>query len=105
MTTLSVTFHCTALELENWKNYLNAEFLELIDKLNHVENFIFSEVHTEMIQEGKNFNLFLFFNNEEVRDAFIENELKSITEKVENKFANEVMVFLTFLHPIKHSLS
>ena len=54
-----------------------------------------------MINEGKNTNLLLVFDNEEKRDDFIEIELKNITERIESKFGENVMVFTTFLNPKK----
>lgn len=104
MTTLSITFHCTETILENWKNYIDTEFLTMIENLMDVEKYIFSEVDTEMIQEGKNFNLLLLFDDEDIRNIFMKNEFVNISERVETKFGNEVMIFPTFLHPIQHRL-
>lgn len=102
MTTLSITFHCTLTALENWQQYMDTELLAMIENLMDVEKYIFSEVDTEMIQEGKNFNLLLLFDNEDIRNIFMKNEFVNISERVEIKFGNEVMIFPTFLHLIQY---
>ena len=73
----------------------------MIENLMDVEKYILSEVQSDMINEGKNTNLLLVFDNEEKRDDFIEIELKNITERIESKFGENVMVFTTFLNPKK----
>ena len=52
-----------------------------------------------MLNEGKNTNLFLWFDNDELRSQFMESELVNLEERIAKKFGNEVMVFPTFLNP------
>lgn len=104
MNPLSITFHCTDAQLKNWEEYINQFFLSMIDDLIDVKEYIFSEVNTDMLAEGKNFNLLLFFETKEMRKEFIKNELVTISQRIESKFANEVMIFPTFLHLIQYRL-
>ena len=101
MSVLSLTFHTTESALKNWENYTEVELQLLIENLVDVDKYILSEVQTDMISEGKNTNLLLVFSNDELRDLFIENELVNISERIEGKFGESVMIFKTFLNPIK----
>ena len=101
MSFLSLTFHNTESINKEWENYLGNDLHQMIENLMDVEKYILSEVQSEMINEGKNTNLLLVFDNEEKRDDFIEIELKNITERIESKFGENVMVFTTFLNPKK----
>ncbi|MBE2274595.1 MAG: DUF4286 family protein [Flavobacteriales bacterium] len=101
MSFLSLTFHNTESINEEWENYLGNDLHQMIENLMDVEKYILSEVQSDMINEGKNTNLLLVFDNEEKRDDFIEIELKNITERIESKFGENVMVFTTFLNPKK----
>ena len=67
-----------------------------------VEKYILSEVESEMISEGKNTNLLLIFDDIEKRQEFIDIEFKNITERIEAKFGQEVMIFETFLNQKKN---
>jgi hypothetical protein len=98
---LSLTFHNTESINKEWENYLGNDLHQMIENLMDVEKYILSEVQSDMINEGKNTNLLLVFDNEEKRDDFIEIELKNITERIESKFGENVMVFTTFLNPKK----
>lgn len=71
----------------------------MIENLMDVENYILSDVESDMINEGKNTNLLLMFDNTEKRQEFIDIELKNITERIEDQFGDEVMVFVTLLNP------
>ena len=102
MSILSLTFHTTESALKEWENYTQNELQLLIENLMDVEKYILSDVHTDMITEGKNTNLLLVFNDEEMRSQFLENELVNITERIEAKFADSVMIFSTFLNPLKN---
>ena len=64
-----------------------------------LDKYILSDVHSEMLNEGKNTNLFLWFDNDELRSQFMESELVNLEERIAKKFGNEVMVFPTFLNP------
>lgn len=101
MSILSLTFHTTESALKEWENYTQNELQLLVENLMDVEKYILSDVHTDMITEGRNTNLLLVFNDEEMRSQFLENELVNITERIEAKFADSVMIFSTFLNPLK----
>ena len=101
MSVLSLTFHTTQNLLSEWENYIESDLQLMVENLMDVEKYILSEVQSDMINEGKNTNLLLVFDNEEKRDDFIEIELKNITERIESKFGENVMVFTTFLNPKK----
>ena len=77
----------------------------MIENLMDVEKYILSEVESDMINEGKNTNLLLVFDNNEKRQDFIEIELQNITERIENEFGDEVMVFVTLLNSKKQRFS
>ncbi|HPZ25565.1 MAG TPA: DUF4286 domain-containing protein, partial [Kaistella sp.] len=78
MSFLSLTFHNTESINKEWENYLGNDLHQMIENLMDVEKYILSEVQSDMINEGKNTNLLLVFDNEEKRDDFIEIELKNI---------------------------
>ncbi len=101
MSVLSLTFHTTESALKEWEKYTENELVLLIENLMDVDKYILSEVYSEMINEGKNSNILLVFDNEELRDQFLENELVNITERIEAKFGDSVMIFKTFLNPMK----
>ncbi len=101
MSVLSITFHTTENIGNEWENYLENELHQMIENLMDVEKYILSEVESEMINEGKNTNLLLIFDNDEKREDFTEIELKNITEIIEAKFGENVMIFKTFLNPKK----
>lgn len=104
MKILSLTFHSVQEIITVWENYLQQDFSEMIDNLLDVEKYILSEVESEMIQEGKNYNLLLIFENEEYRQQFLESELVNLEERIVQKFGNQVMLFCTFLNPKKSRL-
>ena len=101
MNVLSLTFHTAANSLREWESYTDNELQLLVENLMDVEKYILSEVESEMIDEGKNTNLLLVFDNYELRNQFIENELVNIMERIEAKFGTDVMIFKTFLNPKK----
>ena len=101
MSVLSLTFHSTESITKDWENYLENNLHQMIENLMDVEKYILSEVQSEMINEGKNTNLLLVFDSDEKREDFIEIELKNITERIESKFGENVMIFTTFLNPKK----
>jgi hypothetical protein len=104
MSVLSITFHCTKDNLEEWENYIDETLVLMTENLLDVNKYILSEVHSDFIEEGKNYNLLLIFDNNEVREDFIQSELLNIFERIEKKFGQEVMVFNTFLNPKKSRL-
>lgn len=101
MSVLSITFHCTKDNLEEWENYIDETLVLMTENLMDVNKYILSEVHSDFIEEGKNYNLLLIFDNDELREDFIKSELLNISERIEKKFGQEVMVFNTFLNPKK----
>lgn len=101
MSVLSVTFHSTESISKEWENYLESDLHQMVENLMDVEKYILSEVQSDMINEGKNTNLLLVFNDDEKREDFVEIELKNITERIETKFGERVMVFTTLLNPKK----
>jgi Domain of unknown function (DUF4286) len=101
MSLLSITFHCTKNNLEKWENYIDETLVLMTENLMDVNKYILSEVHSDYIEEGKNYNLLLVFDNDELRDDFVKSELQNIAEHVEARFGQEVMIFNTFLNPKK----
>ena len=101
MSLLSVTFHSTADIQDQWSDYLTTELHQMVENLMEVEKYILSEVESEMISEGQNTNLLLMFSDAEKRQDFLEIEMTNITEIIQQKFADQVMVFVTHLNPQK----
>ena len=104
MSVLSITFHCTKDNIEEWENYVDDTLVLMTENLLDVDKYILSEVHSDFIEDGKNYNLLLIFDNEEKRSEFMESELVNISERIENKFGQEVMIFNTFLNPKKKKI-
>ncbi|ASW73416.1 hypothetical protein IQ37_11440 [Chryseobacterium piperi] len=101
MSVLSITFHCTKNNLEKWENYMDETLVLMTENLMDVSKYILSEVHSDYIEDGKNYNLLLIFDNDDLRSDFIKSELVNIAEIVEKKFGDEVIIFNTFLNPKK----
>ena len=101
MSILSITFHATDNRVEEWDIYLENELHQMVENLLDVEKYILSEVHSDMLNEGKNTNLFLMFDNSEIRDQFMESEMVNLAERIHQKFGEEVMIFPTFLNSRK----
>lgn len=104
MSVLSITFHCTKDNIEEWENYVDDTLVLMTENLLDVEKYILSDVHSDFIEDGKNYNLLLIFDDEEKRTEFMESELLSISERIEKKFGQEVMIFNTFLNPKKKKI-
>lgn len=104
MSVLSITFHCTKNNLEEWENYIDETLILMTENLMDVNKYILSEVHSDYIDEGKNYNLLLVFDNDELRNDFLESELKNISERIETQFGQEVLIFDTLLNPKKSKL-
>lgn len=104
MSVLSITFHCTKNNLEEWENYIDETLVLMTENLMDVDKYLLSEVHSDYIEDGKNYNLLLMFDNKDLREDFIKSELLNITEIIEKKFGQEVMIFNTFLNPKKSRL-
>jgi len=101
MSVLSITFHCTKNGIEEWEKYVDETLILMTENLLDVNKYILSEIHSEYIDEGKNYNLLLMFDDDEKRADFTESELINISERIEKKFGQEVMIFNTFLNPKK----
>ncbi|MGC5745134.1 DUF4286 domain-containing protein [Chryseobacterium elymi] len=101
MSLLSITFHCTKNNIEEWENYIDETLVLMAENLMDVNKYILSEVHSDYIEEGKNYNLLLMFDNDDLREDFIKSEMLNISERIEKKFGTEVMIFNTFLNPKK----
>lgn len=104
MSVLSITFHCTKDNIEEWENYVDNTLVLMTENLLDVEKYILSEVQSDFIEDGKNYNLLLIFDDEEKRTEFMESELLNISERIEKKFGQEVMIFNTFLNPKKKKI-
>lgn len=105
MTVLSLTFHCISTRLQHWEKYVNETLVQLTENLMDVDQYILSEVESDYVAEGKNYNLLLIFASEELRNDFLESELKNISERIEKEFQNDVMVFQTNLKPLKDRMN
>ncbi|MDQ1096319.1 MULTISPECIES: DUF4286 family protein [Chryseobacterium] len=99
MSVLSITFHCTKNNLQEWENYMDDTLALMAENLMDVSQYILSDIGSDYIEDGKNYNLLLVFDNDELRNDFIESELVNITERIESRFGQEVMIFNTFLNP------
>ena len=104
MSVLSITFHCINNSIDEWENYVDETLVLMAENLLDVDKYILSEVHSDFIDEGKNYNLLLIFDNEEKRTEFMESELLNISERIETKFGQDVMIFNTSLNPKKKNL-
>lgn len=102
MSILSLTFHTPADLVASWDEYLKTDLENMVENLMDVDKYILSEVESDMISEGKNTNLLLIFDDIEKRQEFIDIEFKNITERIEAKFGQEVMIFETFLNQKKN---
>ncbi len=101
MSVLSLTFHIEQNSLKDWDDYVENDLAQMVENLMDLEKYILSQVHTEMISEGRNTNVLMVFDNDEKRQDFLEIELKNITERIESRFGDLVMVFVTELNPLK----
>jgi hypothetical protein len=99
MSILSVTFHSPLDQLEAWQEYSKNVLPEMIGNLMDVERYMLSDVESEMINEGHNTSLLLIFDSPEKRKDFVEIELLNISELIEQKFGDSIMIFTTYLNP------
>jgi hypothetical protein len=103
MSALSITFHFTEAKIHEWNNNLLHSLESLIKDSLHIKNFIISEVHTEYLNEGKNYNVLLFFDDLSERENFMGGQLASLDQEIEQQFGNEIMLFVTPLNKISSS--
>ena len=104
MAILSITFHTEEHKINDWNSFLEEELLEIIK--NFSRKYIISEVESEMLSEGKNTNVLLFFDNQSDRIYFLENELPHISNKIFEEIKEfsklnnkvEIVVPLDFLY-------
>ena len=104
MSVLSITFHCPKDYLEAWSQYVDEELITLAENLLDVDKYILSEVQSDYIEEGKNYNLLLVFEHNDLREDFIKSELENIAERIFNKFGQDIMIFNTFLDTIQSKM-
>ena len=104
MSVLSVTFHTIESELQNWSNFVKTDLKKIIENLYDAEKYILSEVETEMLTEGKNTNLLIVFENQQKREEFLSAELVNISERIAQKFGENVMIFVTKLNPFQQKI-
>ena len=102
MAILSITFHTEEHKINAWNSFLEEELLTIIK--NFSRKYIISEVESEMLSEGKNTNVLLFFDNQSDRIYFLENELPHISNKIFDKFSESVLIFNTFLNKIESNI-
>lgn len=102
MAILSITFHIDDNKVEEWNNYLNNTLVTEIEKLNKL--FLLSEVDTEMLSEGKNINLLLFFDSPEDRELYLHNTFPSIAQDIISNFQESVLIFKTFLNSLTKNI-
>lgn len=101
MSILSITFHTPEHLLLDWEKFQENTLEHLIENLIQVENYILSEVESDMLNEGKNTNLLLIFEDENLREEFVESELLNLQHHIEKDFGEDVMVFKTYLNERK----
>ena len=99
MSVLCLTFHAIESITNDWENYMENHLHQMVEILIDLEIYILSEVEREMINEGKNTNLLLVFENDEKRQDFVEIEVIHIADRIESKFGEHVLIFKTFLNP------
>jgi len=99
MSILSVTFHSPLDQLEAWQEYSKNVLPEMIANLMDVEKYMLSDVESERINERHNTNLLLISDSAEKRKDFVEIELLNISELIEQKFGDSIMIFTTYLNP------
>ncbi|WP_232520426.1 MULTISPECIES: DUF4286 family protein [Chryseobacterium] len=87
--------------ITEWEKYVDETLILMTENLMDVDQYILSEVNSDYIEEGKNYNLLLIFSDDEKREEFTKSELLNITERIEIKFGDQIMIFNTSLNPIK----
>ena len=100
MSLLSITFHCPEPLLGQWEKYLSEQLVSHIENYD-LDKYILSEVYTEMITEGKNYNLLIFFKNKSDRNTFINQKFRLLQDTIESVFGEDIMIFETHLNRIK----
>lgn len=98
MSILSITFHAEQKKIEEWEQYLKNQLIPEIENLN--KKYILSEVETEMLSEGKNTNILIFFDSNDERISFLETIFPAISEKIITEFQEYILIFKTFLNTI-----
>ena len=97
MSILSITFHTPQHLIQEWENFQINSLEKMIENFIQVEKYILSDVQSDMINEGKNTNLLLIFDDEDLRKEFVDSELENIKHHIEKEFEQDVMIFKTFL--------
>ncbi|MDO4763103.1 MAG: DUF4286 family protein [Flavobacteriaceae bacterium] len=102
MTLLSITFHTDEHRIEEWENFVENELIHEINKFN--TKYMLSEVDSEMLSEGKNTNLLLFFENQNEINDFIEKTFSKVSQKILEQFQESVLIFKTLLKNVKTNI-
>lgn len=102
MAILSITFHIEEKHITEWNIYINENLVPHIQSLGL--SFILSNVDTEMLSEGQNSNLLLFFNNSNERENFIQNDFQKLCEPAKQEFQKDIIIFKTLLNSLAKSL-
>lgn len=105
MKLLSLTFHAEESVVAEMKNYLNASLVPHLERGAEPQEFILSEVAHAMVEEGKNFSLILFFEEEARRSRFLQEQLPALADDLLKIFGHQVMIFDTELNPLQWNLS
>ena len=84
MAILSITFHIEETELLKWNKYLKSVLIYDLKNIN--KKYLLTEVESEMLSEGKNTNLLIFFSNQEDRFLFLEQIFPHFSKKIITNF-------------------
>lgn len=98
MAILSITFHIEETELLKWNEYLKSVLIYDLKNIN--KKYLLTEVESEMLSEGKNTNLLIFFSNQEDRILFLEQIFPHFSKKIITNFGDKILIFKTFLNSI-----
>lgn len=102
MAILSITFHIEENRIIEWNKYLEDNLIPHIQSLGLP--FLLSNVDTEMLSEGQNNNLLLFFNNREEREIFIQKDFPKLCEPAMQEFQKDIIIFKTLLNSLAKRL-
>lgn len=100
MAILSVSFHATPEKIEDWKVYLQGSVMPWAKNFCGEKRVLLSEIETEVVAEGKNYNLLLFFDNATLRNHFFDEKIALLIKDITATFGNEVVVFPSKLNQI-----
>jgi len=102
---LSITFHIEQNIISIWDNFIYDKILNFIKNTKLVERYTLSEVKNAPQNEGKNYNLLIFFVDKDIETKFCSTKLPKLSKIIQDKFPNnEVMFFITNLGVLSHNL-